>query len=198
MTHSSDFKDLVRARMRATGQPYTAARADLLREHDDAAAPGSSLRAPRASSSVPEPFPAAQPTPTGDASAPTAPDAASSEQWRRAEAEYRRMLGRFVQDGRVVSVPARRRARVFVLLHLLSLIPAGRTYSESEINEILRTTVADVAFWRRELVNYGYLEREPGVYWLPTEVPERPVSIRQETPEWEALWLPTHLRNRTR
>ena len=63
MTHHSDFKQLVRARMRATGKPYTAARADLLREND-AAAPSLS--------------PASPPSP-----APSAPEVAS-EQWQRA------------------------------------------------------------------------------------------------------------------
>ena len=87
MTHHSDFKQLVRARMRATRQPYTAARADLLRENDAAAPP---------------PSPASPSSP-----APPVPEAAS-EQWQRAEAEHRRALGRFLRDGRVVSVPARR------------------------------------------------------------------------------------------
>ncbi|WP_423446175.1 DUF2087 domain-containing protein [Kocuria sp. KSNUG] len=169
MTHHSDFKQLVRARMRATGQPYTAARADLLRENDAAAPP---------------------PSP-----APPVPGAAS-EQWQRAEAEHSRALDRFLRDGRVVSVPARRKARVHVLLHLLSLFPAGRTYTEPEVNDILRPVVEDWAFWRRELVEYGYLQRDAGRYWLPDEVPERTANLRQEAPAWEALWLPTHLRDR--
>ena len=175
MTHHSDFKQLVRARMRATGQPYTAARADLLRKNDAAAPP---------------PSPALPPS-----SAPSVPDAAS-EQWQRAEAEHRRALGRFLHDGRVVSVPARRKARVHVLLHLLSLFSAGHTYTEPEVNGILRPVVEDWAFWRRELVEYGYLQRDAGRYWLPEEVPERTANMQQEAPAWEALWLPTHLGDR--
>lgn len=175
MTHHSDFKLLVRARMRATGQPYTAARADLLRDNDAAAPPPSPAPPPSSAPSVPE---------------------AASEQWQRAEAEHRRALGRFLRDGLVVSVPARRKARVHVLLHLLSLFPAGRTYTEPEVNDVLRPVVEDWAFWRRELVEYGYLQRDAGRYWLPENVPERTANMQQEAPAWEALWLPTHLRDR--
>ena len=167
MTHDSDFKQLVRARMRATGQPYTAARADLLRHRESDASPD-----------VPPSSPAAQ---------------QKSEEWCLAEAEHHRVLGRFLHEGRVVSVPARRRARVHVLLHLLSRFPAGRTYSEPEVNDILRPVVEDWAFWRRELVQYGYLQRDSGRYWLPREAPPRSANLAQETPAWEALWLPTHL-----
>ena len=170
MTQNSDFKQLIRERMHATGQPYTAARADLLREHDDAAP------LPRNDA------PAAEPRP--------------SEAWQRAEREYRTILGRYVQDGRLVSVPARRRPRVFVLLHLVSLFSPGRRYAESEVNAILGPVVEDWAFWRRELVDYGYLQREAGVYWLPDRVPERVSYEQQEIPAWEALWLPTHLQTR--
>ncbi|MDN5630350.1 DUF2087 domain-containing protein [Glutamicibacter protophormiae] len=228
MTHDSDFKSLVRARMRATGQNYTAARADLLRERDDAAAAplhrtqGSPASGPAeplaqrqpptaratgvsrrerpaesaaAGSSLPhqDAASAADGHPASSSSAPPVPDGVDPVEWERAHAEYRRVLGRFVRDGRVHTVPARRRARVFVLLHLLAAFPAGHTWSEVEVNAILRTMVEDQAFWRRELVEYGYLQREAGVYWLPARVPERSASMRQETPAWEDLWLPVHL-----
>lgn len=203
MTHHSDFKGLVRARMRATGQPYTAARADLLQERrpweDDAAASGSRATVSSTAASAPgaRPGTPAVPAEQAAATAPPSPAGVDADAWQRAHAEYRTMLSRFLRDGRLESVPARRRARVFVLLHLISLIPAGRTYSEPEINRILLTVVEDQAFWRRELVEYGYLQRASGVYWLPEELPGRSASESQETPAWEALWLPLHLSARS-
>ncbi|MDO4918805.1 DUF2087 domain-containing protein [Kocuria sp.] len=192
MTRHSDFKDLVRARMRATGQPYTAARADLLRERDGAAAPPPQDSAPSPAGATATPGPDVQdPThPSPETTATTG----HSDEWHRAHAEYRRTLQRFVRNGRVVSVPARRRARVFVLLHLVALFHPGRTYREPEVNEVLRGVVDDWAFWRRELVEYGYLQRETGRYWLPAEAPARDRNTRQEIPAWEAVWLPAHLR----
>ena len=82
------------------------------------------------------------------------------------------------------------------LAYLLSLFSAGHTYTEPEVNDVLRPVVEDWAFWRRELVEYGYLQRDAGRYWLPEEVPERTANMQQEAPAWEALWLPTHLRDR--
>lgn len=203
MTHHSDFKDLVRARMRATGQNYTSARADLLRERrpseDDAAASGSRATIHSTAASAPDARPGTPHVPAEQAAAtaPPSPAGVDAAAWQRAHAEYRTVLARFVRDGRLVDAPARRRPRVFVLLHLISLIPAGRTYSEEEINRILLTVVTDQAFWRRELVEYGYLQRAAGVYWLPGELPGRSASERQETPAWEALWLPLHLSDRS-
>lgn len=228
MTQHNDFKTLVRARMRSTGQTYTAARADLLRERDDdvaaplhgaqdspAPAPAEPLahrrlptgrtagvphrERPAESGAVGNSLPAQDAASTAvghqasSSSAPPVPASTDPAEWERAHTVYRRVLGRFVRDGRVHTVPARRRARVFVLLHLLAAFPAGRTWSEVEVNAILRTMVEDQAFWRRELVEYGYLQREAGAYWLPARMPQRSASMRQETPAWEDLWLPVHL-----
>ncbi|MEL4357535.1 MULTISPECIES: DUF2087 domain-containing protein [unclassified Luteococcus] len=152
MTKDSDFKQLVRERMRETGQNYTAARADL-------------------------------------ASGPH-----RDERWLRAQSEHQVVIDRFIRDGRLVQFPARRKARASVLLHLVSLFQPKTTYPEVRVNDTLHTVVEDHAFWRRELVNYGYLRREAGQYWLATEPPVRPAHMAQEIPLWEAVWLPGHLR----
>ena len=113
MTHHSDFKQLVRARMRATRQPYTAARADLLRENDAAA---------------PSPSPAPPPSP-----APSVADTAS-EEWQRAEAEHRRALGRFLRDGRVTARGADRALR---LAWTLTDLRGGVSPTEDEVAQAL-------------------------------------------------------------
>lgn len=166
MTKDSDFKQLVREHMRATGLNYTAARAALR--------------------------PDLHTTPERPVGTPEQP---RDEAWTLAEAEHERILGRFVQDGRLVSFPARRKARAHVLLHLVRLFSPREIWTETEVNERLLTVVDDQAFWRRELVEQGYLLREAGRYWLTTEVPERTGNLAQEVPNWEALWLPVHLRS---
>lgn len=115
------------------------------------------------------------------------------ESWACAEAEHRTTVGRFISDGRLVSFPARRKARAHVLLHLVALFEPGQIWSERQVNERLLTVVDDQAFWRRELVDYGYLHRAEGRYWLTTELPERTGNMAQEIPEWERLWFPTHV-----
>lgn len=164
MTHDHDFKVLVRARMRDAGLNYTAARAQLVAE-------SGSDRTHR----------------TGAAS--PALDAAIAA----ARAEHERIVARWIVDGRLVGIPAKRKARAHVLLALVAQFAPGRRYPEREVNEILGRLHDDVAFWRRELVDYGYLRREASVYWLPDSAPRRDDFWAQELPDWEALWLPGYL-----
>lgn len=161
MTDNSDFKRLVRDRMRATGQNYTAARADLLGSDDSRPAP-------------------------------TAPE--RSPEWTEAEREHRLVVGRFFRDGRLTQMPMKRKVRASILLELVALFEPGRDYPEPEVNEMLGAVHEDYAFWRRELVNYGYLTRADGIYRLPEQPPVRPASMTQEIPAWEAVWFPEHLR----
>jgi len=150
MTRDSDFKQVVRARMAETGEPYTAARAAL--EAD-----------------------------------------ARQEAYDAARAEQLRLVARLFADGRIERVPARRKARVAVLLEVLSRFEPGRDYAEPEVNEVLLGVHEDFAYLRRELVNYRYLQREHGRYRTAAQAPERTPLERQEIPPWEAHWLPGFL-----
>lgn len=171
MTRDSDFKNLVRARMQATGQNYTAARADLLDAGEPRATNGGDPAAPH------------RRTTSDD-------DRAAWEQVRR---DHERVVGRFLVDGRLVQVPMRRKTRAAVLLEFVALFEPGRDYAEREVNDMLRPLHDDVAFWRRELVDYGYLDREAGTYRLATTAPVRPAHLAQEFGDWERLWLPAFL-----
>lgn len=108
-------------------------------------------------------------------------------------AEQRRVVDRLFTDGRIERVPAKRKVRVAVLLEVLARFEPGRDYSEPEVNEVLRAVHDDVAYLRRELVNYRYLEREAGRYRTLARVPRRSTLERQEIPAWEAHWLPGFL-----
>ncbi|AKT50400.1 DUF2087 domain-containing protein [Arsenicicoccus sp. oral taxon 190] len=162
MTDDKDFKAIVRARMRETGQRYTAARADLL----------------------------APP----DGPVPQTPPPEHDEAYAAAHREHRRVVDRFFDGERLVSIPVKRKVRASILLELVALFEPGRRYSEPEVNhEILGRVHEDYAYLRRELVNYGYLHRDSGIYWLPSWPPLRDAAWGQELPEWEAVWLPGYL-----
>jgi hypothetical protein len=75
---------------------------------------------------------------------------------------------------------------VVVLLEVLRRFEAGRTYTEPEVNALLRQAHDDVAFLRRELVDYRYLERADGSYWVTTQAPVRDANEAQEVPASEA------------
>ncbi|MDN5571182.1 MAG: metalloregulator ArsR/SmtB family transcription factor [Propionibacteriaceae bacterium] len=115
------------------------------------------------------------------AQTPPAPALADQEQTRHVRI--------FFDGPRLRTIPAKRKARVSVLLELLRRFEPERRYAEAEVNAILREAHEDVAFLRRELVDYRYLAREGGVYWVNPEVPVRDANEAQEVPAGEADWL---------
>jgi hypothetical protein len=53
----------------------------------------------------------------------------------------------------------------------------------------LRLAHDDVASLRRELVDYGFMVRDRGIYRIASELPDRGPSVRQEVGN-EAEWFP--------
>ncbi|WP_040162209.1 DUF2087 domain-containing protein [Nigerium massiliense] len=104
----------------------------------------------------------------------------------QAERFRAKTLRSFFRDGRLASIPVKRRARVIVLLELLGAFEPGTDYPEKQVNEILSRVHEDVAYLRRELVDYGFLRRANGIYRLADEVPERGHTVTGEVPPDEA------------
>lgn len=113
-----------------------------------------------------------------------------------ARREQDRLVDRFFAAGRLAQIPARRKARAGVLLEVLTRFEPGTVYTEPQVNQILSSIHEDFAYLRRELVNYHYLERIEGRYWVIEQAPTRAPIERQEIPEWEAVWLPEFLAGR--
>lgn len=111
------------------------------------------------------------------------------------DAFHAKTVRTFFDGERLKQIPAKRKARVAVLVELLKRFEAGTCYSEPEVNAILRTAHDDVATLRRELVDYRYLKREFGYYWVTDEVPERDANEAQEVPAGEADWLAALIRS---
>ena len=64
-------------------------------------------------------------------------------------------------DGKLTAFPAKRKMKLYALLYLAQKIPADTDFAEREINDILLDwhTFADPATLRRELYDYGFLDR---------------------------------------
>jgi hypothetical protein len=75
------------------------------------------------------------------------------------------VVGRFIQDGRLVIMPSKRAKLLLVLDHLAQEFEPGRRYAETEVNEVLARYHDDYASLRRYLVDEGLLAREGGDYW---------------------------------
>jgi hypothetical protein len=78
------------------------------------------------------------------------------------------LLHAFVRDGRLTSLPSRRRTLLLAACALLAdRFERGRRYPEREVNELLADDAPDVATLRRLLIDEGFLDRDHGSYWRP-------------------------------
>jgi hypothetical protein len=79
------------------------------------------------------------------------------------------VVRKFVRDGRLVGLPAQAGRRLMVLEHVVQSFEPGRTYTEAEVNAVLRAWTedgaADHVTLRRYLVDAGLLSREGSAYW---------------------------------
>jgi len=106
------------------------------------------------------------------------------------DAKFRaKVIRDFFIGGRLKELPAQRKRRVIVLQHLTNRFDAGRTYKESEINDLLRPAHDDVATLRRELVDYGFMQRDRGIYQMTRGAPARSKQVQQEITGNEMEWF---------
>jgi hypothetical protein len=79
------------------------------------------------------------------------------------------VVGRFIKDGRLVSLPAQESKRRLVLEYVAQTFEPGRRYPEREVDAVLRAWTeggtTDHAALRRYLVDHQLLAREGGEYW---------------------------------
>lgn len=122
------------------------------------------------------------PAPTGEPAADAPDDQKPSEDDAKA-------IRAFFDGERLKQIPAARKKRVTVLRHLLHRFEPGRAYPEREVNDLLRLAHDDVATLRRELVDYGFMTREAGVYRLGEKPPPRGATVAQEVGPDETAWF---------
>ena len=70
----------------------------------------------------------------------------------------------FDPEGKLKALPAPHKKRDIVLRRLADEFEPDRTYSEKEVNDILRRFHDDVASIRRELIMWKLMVRKSGVY----------------------------------
>jgi len=120
-------------------------------------------------------------------------DSASEEEVFRAK-----VVRDFFDGERLKSIPAQRKRRVIILQHLVKRFNPDESYAEREVNELLRTAHDDVATLRRELVDYGFMQRDRGIYQVTRGTPARSVQVRQEITGDESAWFRALLANAIR
>jgi DNA-binding transcriptional ArsR family regulator len=81
----------------------------------------------------------------------------------------RKVLDNFVDGARLREIPVSRKKRLVVLKWLASFFKPDISYDEREVNAILKMHHPDCATLRREMIGYGMLARDKGIYTSITE-----------------------------
>src|SRR6478609_1712424 len=105
--------------------------------------------------------------------------------------ERAKILKDFFAGEQLKSIPSQRKKRVVILQHLVERFELGRAYPEKEVNAILKTAHEDFATLRRELIDYGFMKRDHGIYEVAQAPPERSKQISQEFIGDEFTWFQT-------
>lgn len=82
--------------------------------------------------------------------------------------EDRQVLRDYIANGRLSRLPSKQKKLLVILRWLATKFEPGRTYTEAEVNAVIKTVHDDYAGLRRDLVDMGFLRRERGggKYWL--------------------------------
>ena len=76
----------------------------------------------------------------------------------------RKIINRFMKDGRFKSLPAQLKKRKYILEHILKQFELNRVYSEKEVNETITGFHDDYCRVRREFVDLKMMNRKNGMY----------------------------------
>ena len=100
----------------------------------------------------------------------------------RKETSIRDNLKTFLDSqGRLTGFPAKRKRKIFALFYLAEKFQPDTVYTEQQVNELLLCwhTFADPATQRRELYDYGFLDRSADgrEYRLAPEQPSAEILL---------------------
>jgi DNA-binding transcriptional ArsR family regulator len=77
-----------------------------------------------------------------------------------------RVLATFIRDGKLTSIPTGDKRKLIILDELARRFEPNRTYTEREVNAIIKELYErDYTSLRRMLVDYYFLNRDRSVYW---------------------------------
>lgn len=84
----------------------------------------------------------------------------------------------FTPDGKLKHIPAKYKKKLIVLEKIIEAFQVGKSYSEQEVNEIIRRYHDDVATIRREFIMQSFMSRESDKY---------EVNLKQMWVNWQHL-----------
>ena len=92
------------------------------------------------------------------------------ERYVMTQTERDKVLRTYLKDGRMSLLPGKEKKKLVVLQYVMERFETSRTYTEKEVNEIIRTIVDDYVTVRRYLIEYGFMDRKSdgSAYWVKT------------------------------
>jgi ArsR family transcriptional regulator, arsenate/arsenite/antimonite-responsive transcriptional repressor len=90
--------------------------------------------------------------------------APSKHQPLEPDAYRNKVIKTFFKQGRLVKIPAQRKKLLVVLEELVKIFEPEKTYSERDVSILLSEFHDDFATLRRDLVDFGLMHREGGIY----------------------------------
>jgi predicted transcriptional regulator len=75
-----------------------------------------------------------------------------------------KVLNTFVKEDIIIEIPASRKKRWIILKWLVQKFEFDRSYTEPELNAIIKPINPDTATLRREMVGYNMMHRENSIY----------------------------------
>lgn len=80
--------------------------------------------------------------------------------------EREKVLSTFFSGGKLKEIPVQRKKKLYVFEEILKAFDPEKTYSEQEVNEVIKEYFHDYCTIRREFIINGYMSRDKGVYRL--------------------------------
>jgi len=87
-----------------------------------------------------------------------------SEEEERQQLYREKVIKNFMVYGKLKSIPVQRKKRRIILEEILKDFTVNRTYTEKEVNEIIKAYHDDFCTLRREFIMEKLLKRENGIY----------------------------------
>lgn len=100
--------------------------------------------------------------------------AASDDSFITAEQENEEFVKTYFKegaDGPLSTFPKKEKRKIAVLKQLIQRFDPQRKYTEKEVNDILNNAYHDYVTLRRNLIEYGFMDRYPdgSCYWVKTD-----------------------------
>ena len=94
----------------------------------------------------------------------------------REEMYRRKVIKSFMPDGVCRVMPAQIKKRMIIYEEIMKLFETGRTYHETEVNELISTIHADYCTVRRAFVGMGWMSRADRSYTVHGVQPDSDIS----------------------